>query len=68
MFMSEKNIISSDDVYFIDALIYNDGIDFRRELGILLFTAASGTALVPTQPPIQWVSRGSFPGGKAVGA
>jgi hypothetical protein len=29
--------------------------DFRRGLGIFLFTTASRTALVPTQPPIQWV-------------
>jgi hypothetical protein len=31
------------------------GFDFRPELGIFLFTTASRTALVPTQPPIQWV-------------
>jgi hypothetical protein len=30
-------------------------IDSRRGLGIFLFTAASGTALGPTQPPIQYV-------------
>jgi nitrate reductase NapE component len=29
--------------------------DSRRGLGIFLFTTASRTALVPTQPPIQWV-------------
>jgi hypothetical protein len=29
--------------------------DSRRGLGIFLFTAASRTALRPTQPPIQWV-------------
>jgi hypothetical protein len=28
---------------------------FPAGLGILLFTAASRTALGPTQPPIQWV-------------
>jgi len=28
----------------------------------------SRTALGPTQPPIQWVARGSFPGDKAAGA
>jgi hypothetical protein len=27
----------------------------RQELGIFLFTTASSPALVPTQPPIQWV-------------
>jgi hypothetical protein len=31
------------------------GFDSRRGLGIFLFTAPSRTALVPTQPPIQWV-------------
>jgi hypothetical protein len=31
------------------------GFDSRRELGILLFTTASRTALGPTQPPSQWV-------------
>jgi hypothetical protein len=31
------------------------GFDFRRGLGISLFTTASRTALGPTQPPIQWV-------------
>jgi hypothetical protein len=31
--------------------------DFRRELGIFLFTAASRPALGPTQPPIKWVSQ-----------
>jgi hypothetical protein len=30
-------------------------LDFRRGLGIFLFTTASRTALGPTQPPIQWV-------------
>jgi hypothetical protein len=31
------------------------GLESRRGLGIFLFTTASRTALVPTQPPIQWV-------------
>jgi hypothetical protein len=31
------------------------GFDFRRGLGIFLFTTASSTALGPTQPPIQCV-------------
>jgi hypothetical protein len=31
------------------------GFDFRRGLGIFLFTTASRMALGPTQPPIQWV-------------
>jgi hypothetical protein len=32
------------------------GFDFRRGLGIFLYTTASRTALGPTQPRIQWVS------------
>jgi hypothetical protein len=32
------------------------GLDSRRGLGIFLFTIASGMALGPTQPPIQWVA------------
>jgi hypothetical protein len=31
------------------------GFDSRLGLGIFLLTTASGTALRPTQPPIQWV-------------
>jgi len=31
------------------------GFDFRRGLGIFLFTTAWRTALGPTQPPIEWV-------------
>jgi hypothetical protein len=31
------------------------GFDFRREMGILLFTTLSRMALGPTQPSIQWV-------------
>jgi hypothetical protein len=31
------------------------GFDFRRGMGIFLFTTASTTALGPTQPPISWV-------------
>jgi hypothetical protein len=31
--------------------------DSRRELGIFLFITASRTAVGPTQPPIQWVTR-----------
>jgi hypothetical protein len=30
-------------------------VQFPAGLGIFLFTTASGTALGPTQPPIQWV-------------
>jgi hypothetical protein len=31
------------------------GFDSRRGLGIFLFATASGTALGPTQPPLQWI-------------
>jgi hypothetical protein len=34
--------------------------DSRQGLGIFLFITASGTALVPTQPPIQWVPGNLF--------
>jgi hypothetical protein len=30
------------------------GFDSRRRLGIFFLITASGTALGPTQPPIQW--------------
>jgi hypothetical protein len=30
------------------------GLESRKELGILLFTTACGSALGPTQPPVQW--------------
>jgi hypothetical protein len=39
------------------------GFDFRRGLGIFLFTTASRMALGLTQPPIQWV-----PGDLSLGA
>jgi hypothetical protein len=32
------------------------GFESRQELGIFLFTIAYRPSLVPTQPPIQWVS------------
>jgi hypothetical protein len=38
--------------YGLDGVL---GFDSRRGLGIFLFTAASRTALGPTQPPIQWI-------------
>jgi hypothetical protein len=31
------------------------GFDSRQGLGIFLYTTASRTALVPTQPPTEWV-------------
>jgi hypothetical protein len=31
------------------------GFDFRRGLGIFLFTTAFRMGLGPTQPPIQWI-------------
>jgi hypothetical protein len=37
-------------------------------LGVFLFTTASRTALVTTQPPIQWVQRALSLGVKATGA
>jgi hypothetical protein len=40
------------------------GFDFRRGLGIVLFTTASRTTLVPTQPPIQWVGGDPYLGVK----
>jgi hypothetical protein len=39
----------------------------REGMEIFLFTTASRLALGPPHPPIQWSTRGSFPGGKAVG-
>jgi hypothetical protein len=43
------------------------GFDSRWRLGIFLFTTASRTALVPTQPPIQWVPGALFLGVKRLG-
>jgi hypothetical protein len=43
------------------------GFDSRRGLGIFLFTAASRTALWPTQPPTQWVPGALFQGVKRQG-
>jgi hypothetical protein len=48
------------------------GVDARITLECILgtspFTTASRPALGHTQPSIQWVLGGSFPGGKAAGA
>jgi hypothetical protein len=43
-------------------------VRFPAGLGIFLFSTAFRTALGPTQPSIQWVTRGSFPWGKKAGA
>jgi hypothetical protein len=43
------------------------GFDFRRGLGIFLFTTAFRTALGPTQPPIQWVTGALYLGVKRPG-
>jgi hypothetical protein len=43
------------------------GYDFRRGLGIFLYTTTSTTALGPTQPPIQWVTEALSRGLKGPG-
>jgi hypothetical protein len=43
------------------------GFDFRRGLGIFLFTTASRKAPGPTQPPIQWAPGALSPGVKRPG-
>jgi hypothetical protein len=42
-------------ISYLKVSIWVLGFDSRRGLGIFLFTTASGTALGPTRPPIQWV-------------
>jgi hypothetical protein len=44
------------------------GFDSRQGQKIFLYSTASRLALWPTQPTIQWVRGGSFPGGKVAGA
>jgi hypothetical protein len=48
---SRESSVSISLDYVLDDL----GFDYRRGLGIFLFTAASRKALGSTQPPIQWV-------------
>jgi hypothetical protein len=43
------------------------GFESRYGLGIFFLTTASRPGLGPTQPPIQGVPGGSFPGGKVAG-
>jgi hypothetical protein len=56
---------------------YSDWLRARRPRGRIpspgrvknfLFSTSSRPALGSTQPPIQWVPAGSFPGGKVAGA
>jgi hypothetical protein len=51
----------------LNRVLDDRGFESRQELGIFLFTTASRSVLVPTQPPMHWVLGGSFPGGKAAG-
>jgi hypothetical protein len=44
------------------------GVGVRVPIGSRIFSMSSRPALVSIQPPIQWVPRGSFPGGKTAGA
>jgi hypothetical protein len=48
--------------------IYIGVVIISRQCKIFLFSTASRPTLGPTQPPIQWVTGGDFPGDKAAGA
>jgi len=47
------------------ATYYRIGVRFPSGAGIFLFVTMSWPALGPTQPHIQWIPGGSFPGSKA---
>jgi hypothetical protein len=51
----------------ISNYFHEDVFSDLQGLGIFLFTTASGTALGPTQPPIQWVPEALSRGVKQLG-
>jgi hypothetical protein len=53
---SQKPVIGKVHFNITGWMIGVLGVDFRRGLGIFLFTTVFRTALGPTQPPIQRVS------------
>jgi hypothetical protein len=64
-----KHVKAGITQWYSAALRAGDRVfESRQGLGIFLCTIASRPALGPTEPPIQWVLGGSFPGVKAAGA
>jgi hypothetical protein len=63
LIMSRDSAVGIATGYGLD-----DGVGVRDPVGARIFSTPSKLALRTTQPLIQWVPGGSFPGGKATEA